>query len=260
MSASLAVPTLAVDPTADVRLAWDGLAADTLGVPPAPVVEALFTSFRSSDAAAIADGLVAGTLSQSATVIQFLCAPTDDACRFSEFEVSGHDFRVADSFGADDATWLLSLWGADADGIVGLAFVTPDGATGEARYGAPPAAVGFGSVDAAEDDVEMPAGVDLDLDWAALTRDTRGRALDPARIDAAALIHLDVDRDEVPARLEAETFAGAALTRLPVADSVSLGELGRPDGLDAEGTWLLALFVSADWAPVPVYLGVLSPG
>ncbi|MBN1336645.1 MAG: hypothetical protein JXB39_11870, partial [Deltaproteobacteria bacterium] len=222
-----------------------------------------FTGFQELDETGVLDALEDGTLGQSEVRIAFLCTPRASACAFSEFDVFGHDFRVSDAFGDGGGAWLLTRWGAGSAGVQGLEFLRPDpgSGTGSVRCGAPPSRVRLANVAVASESLRVVAGKDVVFDGSSLEVDARGWPLEPRRVDAATLLHLDASPDDVPSVLEDHGFEDAWAVRGDVGANgrVSLSALGRPAGIDLDGTWLLALWTSSSWVPAPVFLAVLVP-
>jgi hypothetical protein len=256
----LSGPSLEAALGVDVRIDFEGLEGDLFGLPLAEIEELAVWGFDGLEHDAIAAGLVAGSLVQSRLLTRYSCVPQERACRFSELEVYGHDYSLVDDFESLDATWLVTLHGADRRGLQGIGFLGP----GEAEQ----VSLAEGSTLALSVDggqaQEVSVGSSLSLDWSGLDRDAQGQPLAAYRLDLLALYHLDVAPDLLEARLEAQGLQGARAWWLDIdgRDEASLSELDGAQpfgGLEAQGSWLLALYSSHSLGPLPRLLLRLDP-
>lgn len=254
--ADLTIPAYPADPAEDVAISWEGLSRGVLGLEGATVTQVQLTGFLGQGEDAVREALLAGTITSASIWIQFSCTPEATVCRFSDFQVFGHDFPVSDYFGAADGTWLVTLW-ADGAGVQGLLFLEP-GAGDTVAYGDPGATLLPSSAVGAVTPLVVPSNTDVGLDWSGLALDPRGQPVDTRRIDAAVLLHLGTPPEDVASVLGAGGLGTASAIPIDVSSrsALHLSEFGQ--SIDSDGTWLIALLSSSSWVPVPAFLGVIT--
>lgn len=255
--ADLTIPAYPADPAEDVAISWEALSLGVLGLGIAPVTQVQLTGFLGVDEDAVQEALLAGTITSASIWIQFGCTPEATVCRFSDFQVFGHDFPVSDYFGTEEGTWLVTLWGADASGVQGLLFLDP-GSGDTVTYGDPGATLLPSSVVGAVTPLVVTSNTDVELDWSTLALDPRGQTVDARRIDTAVLLHLGTPPEDIAGVLGATGLGTADAIPIDVSSSsaLHLSEFGQP--IDSDGTWLIALLSSSSWVPVPAFLGVIT--
>ena len=261
LTATLGVSSQVVDPGVDVRISWEDLTLDLLGLPLAEVQQLRLWAFSGLGEAELAAGLVAGSIEQSSVLTQYTCQPQAQACSFSELEVFGHDYDVRDDFGVLDATWLITLHGADRRGLQAVGFIQP----GSGELASLDDQSGSMSLELTlAPALAVAQGSGPSLDWSGLDTDAQGHPLSAYRLDMLGLFHLPVAIDQLEATLREQGLADASAWWLDVAgrDDASLEELQGEQGfagIDDQGTWLLALFESSGVSPLPRVLVVLAP-
>jgi len=251
----------------DATVSWEGLSADLRGRPLDPVSnpgEAVLLWFPLLEHEAIVQHIANDSLTQDAIGAYFFCRPDEPRCALSSFCLDHTCLEPAQYFEAERGSFLVTLRdGVDQQALAFL-FLAPDPASDETL------AVIGDSATALEvqvdlegvDPLEVGPGADLELDWGGLSRDGLGNPLALHRLDALELAHFAAE----PAALEADFLLLDELTAerwsmdVEGLISASLAGFEGFDGIDDQGTWLLALRCSSCQSPIPKVIVRLVPG
>lgn len=267
--ADLEVEVLPVPAGVDLRVDWSALQVDLQGHPIDPqggIAEAhvvVFPELRPDEVA-----LRLTTEGVLATDIQLYmsCAPVGTGCDLSAFSLFGSTLDVGEVFVPGSGSWLVLVEPASGVGAAGLLFLSPE-------EGVAPTLASVRS-DSATLEVEvdlgsleplvLPAGSRAPvLDWSALRTNGLGQALEPEYIDRLQIARFDLGVEE----LEQQVFDLEGLAtgwwELDVEGSTQVSLDALPEdflGIDADGTWLLALSCSSCEVPAPRFVTVLQVG
>ena len=275
VEASIEVQELEVAAGVDVLLDWSGLSVDLWGRPMDPLEDARRASlyrFTHDDPAEILDGLIHGTLPQSALDIQVSCQSKTASCYLSEFAfVMGHPVDVVERFEEGGGTWLLAV--ESNDGVEDLAYlvlVPSDASTVEIVEITDDSSVERLDVDLDQlPVVEVRRDGGMMVDWSELRTDLLGDDLDPRVVDRLAVARLPHDALDDPERVMTQLREVALelwLADIPnSASSFPLVELQESDtgeggfaGPDGQDPWLLFLGCSSCGDPLPRFVSKLA--
>ena len=264
---SLAVDEWDLTAGANVTLSWDDLHHDLYGIPIEPtdverVVLLAMTQLTPDDVRqAIADD----DLLMSDASLTVFCSPEGTtSCELADFELFGNELVVEDYFIEGTGTWLAALLTAD-DTFASVGLLVPD-------VSSTLTSVAFSDETAALTlDVDLKSlspvvvdpGTPLTIDWTALTVDGVGNALFVDSIDQVLVGRFDLSVDQMEDQVTSlETLADPLWTldvTEPNADlSTLVGDVPF-EGIDADGTWLLALYCSSCLNPAPRFVTLLQP-
>jgi len=245
---------------------WAQLSVDLLGRPIQPtqdITEARIYSFQSLDPASILAGLATETLSQADVSFIVSCTPENNRCNLADFVTMGHWIIPSSDFVQGQGLWLLELKGEDADGPHGLAFLQPAPASPEQLYTITNSS---SSMDAQLDltssgALPIPTEPDITIDWSDLLLDAQGVELDAGDVDRVVL-HRFEQADHADDML-AWSSQAAETWSLDVGSTNATLEALVGDsaftGIDADSTWLLALYCRRCDLPVPRFVTLLEP-
>ena len=115
--------------------------------------------------------------------------------------------------------------------------------------------------------IAVPAGsAEISLDWGDLAVNAMGHTFVPSGIDQVIVAKYSLTPSELEARfLDLETIADQMYRGEMVSDtSIDLSTLESDagqsfPGIDASGTWLVALVCESCMNPAPGYLSILTP-
>ncbi len=239
-------------------LDWSGLTADMVGRPIDPltdITEAKIYAFQSLEPATVLEGLADESLSQSDVSFIVSCTPTDGSCDLEEFVTMGHWFIPSRDFLADRYTLLLGLFGENEDGARAYVFLSPSRDTEELVYSmADGASVLEAELDlSALEPPQLPANPEVEVDWGELTTDAMGEEMDAGDLDRLLLFSF-AEADHASDLTGWFTHATASWSLDTDATSSPLTALeGETEftGIDADSTWLLALYNTRRDLPVP---------
>jgi len=244
---------------------WAQLSVDLMGRPIQPtqdITEARIYSFQSLDPASILSGLATETLSQGNVSFIVSCTPDNNRCNLADFVTMGHWIIPSSDFVQGQGIWLLELRGEDADGPHGLAFLQPAPTSPEQLYAF---TNGSSSMDAqldltASGALPLPTGPDITVDWSGLLLDAQGTDLEAGDVDRVVL-HRFEQADQATDML-AWSSQAAETWSLDVASTSATLEALEGDstftGIDADSTWLLALYCRNCDMPVPRFVTLLE--
>ncbi len=250
----------------DATIRWGELDHDMYGDPLDPLVDVTrvaLLAFPGLAPTEVAAALAADTLLQSNVGLFVFCAPTSATCRLSDFELFGNGLAVEQYFIEGTGTWLAALLSAE-DTIGAVAFLLPDaGSTAtevDVRTGTSTLAL---DVDLRSlTPVVVPTGAPFQVDWSGLTRDGLGHDLALGTLDRLVVGRFDRPIDEIEGRVHDLVGTADGLWSLDVAGTeadLSLLVGDTPfSGIDAEATWLLALYCTSCLNPAPRFATVLT--
>jgi len=271
LESSIEVEEIEVATGVDVLLDWSGLTQDLWGRPLDPELDAQRASlfhFNMDDLDAVMDGILHGTLYQSALDMQVTCQSETASCHMSEFSfMLGHAVDVVEAFSQDGGLWLLAVQSNDgSQDLAYLALVPVDDAGTETAQVDDGSSVGHIDSDTADLPVVTVAhdGV-MRVDWAGLSQDILGDTMDSRVIDSLKLARVPEDAlddpqqlvlhlDEVARELWVAQIPNSE-SSFPLADVQRAEDGARgfegPDGPDA---WLLTLACNSCGDPMPRFL------
>lgn len=260
-SATVTVPSSPLDSNnPDAALDWSGVSQDLLGQPMAASDVASLqllqfpdlTLSEFQDAVAV-DGLVQSMLG----IFAEQPASDDGLCRMDAFAFEDSELGVHEDFLPGTGTWVVVLIGHDGETLRFQALEPTDGGPEVAEVGTGAQIV---------PDVTLAPAVPVDgaltrVDWGDVTQDGLGAALEHHRLDRLTLARVDVEPSELEERFaELDALANPRYdVDLDRTVRFDVQELDGFDGLDGEGTWLVALSCSTCGSPVPKVLAVLEP-
>lgn len=259
------------DPVID----WSGLTTDLLGHPLDPAREIVTMAaaiFEQLDQDQVEQSLADDTLLQSDVTLYVSAYPEGvTSTSVSDLTLMGNDIDVEQYFVEDAGTWMLLLSDSYDTGLGAraLAFLEPSESSEATELSVPD-----GTADLSLD-VDLlsltPTGVPsatpgLFLDWTGLSVNGRGTPWVSGLVDEALVAHYDSlsmadlgeqfkDVEELADELWQLDFSGGS-----TVDLSPLAEQDPPfEGIDATGTWALALRCSTCANPAPLFFTVLTP-
>jgi len=264
---SMEVTVTQAQPSADLLLDWSALDTDVQGHavdPDTGVTQVTLVVFKDLTTDEILDGLVHDQIDQTKVNAYFLCTPTGSTCLLSDFGLGSSKPGVDQYFLEDSGEWLFVLTGEDG-GSRSLQFAEPSDASSSTDLVWDDQTASL-SVDVDLHDsaaVGLPAGTTVTLDWSGLTRDGIGEALNLDKIDLLQVARYDLTTTELEEQffdlktLASETWS-LDVGGVNSADLSQLeGDTAFP-GIDANGTWMLALWCTTCRNPVPKVLARLE--
>lgn len=270
LSSTLDARVFALAPQTDAVLDWGGLAVDVQGqaVAPGDIDRVLLVAFLRLSPEEIAEGLAADRLAQSDAALFVTCAPQGATrCALSEFSILGSTLDVEEVFLADIGTWLVALTTGGSVGGRSFAFLQAvTGATAtEARLDSHTAALAVDVDLGSLRPLAVARGVAPTVSWAGLGRDGLGNPIQLSNLNELMVARSAWDARTVESHIldlerEAEEVWTLPLGGSPSAD---LSDLVGPrpfPGIDADGTWWLALRCTGCNHPAPRFLTRLIPG
>lgn len=250
---------------ANVHLSWDDLHHDLYGVPIEPtdvdrVVLLAMTQLTPDDVRqAIADD----DLLMSDASLTVFCDPTGTSCDLADFELFGNELVVEDYFIEGTGTWLAALLTED-DTFASVGLLVPDETSTmtSVAFSDETATLSLDVDLQSLTPVVVDPGVPLTIDWTGLTEDGVGNTLFVDSIDTVLVGRFDLSVSEMEAQVTSlETLADPLWTlevSEPRADlSLLVGDTPF-EGIDADGTWLVALYCGSCLNPAPRFVTLLQ--
>lgn len=244
----------------DGTVDWSDLRQDIRGRPVEPQVEpgeAVLLLFPLLSAGEVQQLIAADSMTQDVIGAYFICEPQTPSCALSEFCLEHTCLDPAEYFEASRGTWMVVLRDGSTQQALSFAFLEPDDSSDQSL-----AALDDSSAllqvqaDLSGSDPLMVVGdPELELGWAGLTQDGLGNPLALHRLDLLELARFEGGSAELEAEfllldeLDAERWTSDVEGQL----SADLRDLDGAafEGVDADGTWLLALRCSSCLNPVP---------
>jgi len=268
---SLDIGSVPLMTLSDPTLSWDGLTTDMLGHPLDPTTDlttAYVTVFGQLTEQDLAAAVAVDQIPQ-ADVSLFVRLELDGgitSAALSEFTMLGTDIDVEQYFEPGTGAWMVVLL-TEADGAPPqyrkLMFIEPsDSATDtEASFWNEASQFVIDADLTSHEPLEVPLGQPFQVDWSALTVDGLGEEQALYKLDRLTLGHYpDMSAEDLEANFLDLDLIAETTWELDVTDrdGADLAELEGFEGVDAEGSWLLALRCSTCSSPMPKLLGVLE--
>jgi len=279
-TASLAIPTVATAPGADLDICWTSVTSDLLCHPVAPAADidnVGLLRLRNLTEPQIEAQLVSGTLAQSKIdgYVQFSGDHVATCMKLSQFSFFGTAADVATLYVESAVeTYLLTFAHGlqPGTGTRALTFIKPTAASTNTRVDAPS---GCGLLDFVADlgtltQVPVATSGPWTVDWGEVTANGQGDSIAYATVDRLLVgFYQGMTVADLQARFfDIETLA-TSLWELSVRGGHT-AELGaaveRTSGAlfsglaRTDGVWMLALLCSTCQNPAPVVLTILAPG
>ena len=268
----LDITSIEVQAYADSQIHWTALTEDLQLHEMSPVddVDMLtLLGFRYFGEAEVMDALSNNALLQSDVAGFFTLEPGDATTGgIADFTLLGNDVNVEEQFRIEDdkvASWLLVIQSGTTPGVGSrmLKFLAPveDSENTEVLVQNDDTVLDF-SV-AIDGSMGFPAETaELVVDWNDLGTDGLGNGFDHGGIDTLMISqYAELDAAGLEAAfLDLELIADQLYTApTEGATSLDLRSLEGFEGIDASGTWVLALRCSTCTHPAPPFLTVLEP-
>lgn len=261
-TSTLELDVVELEAYADVVIDWTALTTDLAGLPVASgdVNEAKLVVFESLSYEELIAGLEEDTLVQSEATVFATCDTTEARCALSDFTLFDQTLDLQEHFGPTRGLWLIVLGKAGTQGMsAGVLLQAVDGETATE-------AVVTDTSGALETDVDLtslePLQVDTspEIGWGEVEHDVLGRELRIQTIDRVVLGRYDQTPEELQGRIAEIRTLSDDVWEVPVthATSIDLAELGGFQGLDIDGTWLMALECSQCTHPAPPVVTILE--
>ena len=249
-------------PTSDVVIDWSDLTQDLNGLPieDGQIDELKLVVFENLSYDELIQGLEQDSLVQSEATVFATCETTSTRCSLSEFALFDRPLDVDEHFIPERGLWLVALGTNGTQGMLaGVILQAVDGETAtEARV-----TDESGVLDA---DIDLSSLTPLqaqafpEIGWADVEHDVLGRELRIQTIDRAVIGRYELPLEELEGRIAEIRTLSTDVWETPIQNTTSLelADLEGFQGLDSDGTWLMALECSQCTHPAPPVLTVLE--
>ena len=269
-SASLSAAVVPVAAGQDARVTWAGLDHDVHGHVRGDrfdVTQALLVAFGDLSPDEVLDRLASDSLQQASIALYASCAPVDDGCDLSDFNVFGRTFEIEQYFTQGSGTWLVILTSSAEPGGHAFVFLEP---RDDAVARSVPVTDTTSSIDVSVDLVDRPpVPIVVDgastLSWGDVTVDGLGNPLAAHQLDRLVVgVYPDLGLGDLERRVFDLEALAEPLWEAEIAGrtSISLDELASHDALgalkSAEAS-LVALYCSSCLNPAPKIVATFDP-
>ena len=257
----------------DISITWPDVSEDIFGNPlddDFAVDEVAIYVFGEHTPDEAVSGVLTESMMQREVDIFGYCAPTDNSCQLSDFMLVGHELFLDTIFTEGSGAWLASLRTETSCFETSFLFLVPSDQSDDdqAAFGDQSTELNL-TVDLTSlESVMVPADGNAWLDWSAITVDGLRNALSLYRLDRLQVVHFE-DENAVDWSLAWDALTETAdqvwqsdvtgVTEWHLHDLASKGQPGpNLDGIDSDGTWLLALVCSTCCDLEPRFLTTLT--
>lgn len=252
---------------ADVRLSWSRLTHDLYGGgidPAVDIARVALLAMPQLSPDEVTEAFAHDQLLASDAALIVFCEPSEAACQLTDFELFGNGLDVETYFVEETGTWVAALL-TDDDTIASVALLLPDADSTAVDVAFTDdtstltVEVDLGSLTP----VVVPAGQPFSLDWSALTVDGLGNDLSVDTLARLVVGRFDLSASDLETRVyDLEATADPLWTldvSEPFADLSALEGASPFAGIDADGTWVLALYCGSCLNPAPRFVTLLEP-
>lgn len=250
----------------NVHLSWDDLHHDLYGgsIEPTDVDRVVLLAMTQLTPDDVRQAIADDDLLMSDASLTVFCDPTGTSCDLADFELFGNDLVVEDYFVEGTGTWLAALLTED-DTFASVGLLVPDDASEltSVAFSDETATLTLDVDLQSLTPVVVDPGTPLTLDWTGLTVDGVGNSLFVDSIDTVLVGRFDLSVEEMEQQVNALEDLADPLWTLEVTEpradlSLLVGDTPF-QGIDADGTWLVALYCGSCLNPAPRFVTLLQP-